>query len=80
MSASLIDVEKRSNIIHDFSPGAKFQDAEITMHVIVHGIWDDVVRERTLVTMEDVFRHFGISHKILKDYYDTEKSIAHHLK
>jgi len=51
MSASLIDIERRSNVTHDFGHGTTFQDAEITLHVIVHGIWDDEVREQSLEAM-----------------------------
>mgnify|MGYP006949395551 CR=1 FL=1 len=80
MSASLIDIEKRSNVTHDFSHGATFQEGDLTLHVIVHGIWDDVVRDSSLAAMNRVFEQFGIEYTVLKDYYDTEKSISHHLK
>lgn len=78
MSASLIDIKKRSNVTHDFGQGSTFNDAEITLHVIVHGIWDDVVREQSLQAMDRVFKQFDLNYTILKDYYEIEKSIAHH--
>jgi hypothetical protein len=80
MSASLIDIEKRSNVTHDFSHGATFLEGDLTLHVIVHGIWDDVVKDSSQAAMERVFEQFGIEHTVLKDYYDTEKSISHHMK
>ena len=80
MSASLIDIEKRSNVTHDFGHGSTFEEGDLTLHVIVHGIWDDVVREASLKSMAEVFRRFSIEYEVLKDHYDTEKSISHHLK
>lgn len=80
VSASLIDIEKRSNVTHDFGRGATFEEGDLTLHVIVHGIWDDVVREASLRSMAEVFRQFSIEFEVLKDHYDTEKSISHHLK
>lgn len=80
MSASLIDVDKRSNVTHDFGHGATFERGEITLHVIVHGIWDDEVREQSLPAMDRVFKQFGLDYTILKDYTDKERSISHHLK
>lgn len=80
MSASLIDIERRSNVTHDFSHGATFEEGDLTLHVIVHGIWDDVVRECSVESMSRVFEQFGIEYEVLKDHYDTERSISHHLK
>ena len=80
MSASLIDIEKRSNVTHDFGHGTTFKEGDLTLHVIVHGIWDDVVREASIASMSKVFEQFGIEYEVLKDHYDTEKSISHHLK
>jgi hypothetical protein len=80
MSASLIDINKRSNVTHDFGKDAMFQDAELTIHVIVHGIWDPEVREQSLLAIEDVFKKHNLSYKVIKDFYETEKGIAHHQK
>jgi len=80
MSASLIDLGRRSNVTHDFGGGSTFQDAELTLHVIVHGIWDPEVREQSLEAMERVFKQFGLKYEVIKDYYETEKGIAHHQK
>ncbi|MCL2890876.1 MAG: hypothetical protein FWF40_03170 [Methanomassiliicoccaceae archaeon] len=52
--------------------------ARFMMHIIVHGIWDDHVRESALDVLDGVFRKWSIPYEITADYYDTEKSIAHH--
>jgi|ADurb_Cas_02_Slu_FD_contig_31_3106810_length_1467_multi_4_in_0_out_0_1 hypothetical protein len=78
MSASLIDLGKGPNITHDFGHEATFQDAELTLHVIVHGIWDPEVREQSLEAIETVFKKHGLNYEIIKDYYETEKGMAHH--
>jgi len=52
--------------------------ARFMMHIIVHGIWDDHVRESALDVLDSVFRKWDIPYEITADYYDTEKSIAHH--
>jgi hypothetical protein len=80
MSASLIDLNKRSNVTHDFGKGSTFQDAELTLHVIVHGIWDPEVREQSLIAIEKVFKKHNLSYTVVKDYYEVEKGIAHHKK
>ncbi len=80
MSASLIDLEKRASITNEFDMGERFETAEITFHVIVHGIWDPEVREVSLKAIDKVCKSFNLDYKMLKDYYSTEKSIAHHTK
>jgi len=80
LSASLIDLGKRSNVTNDFGEDANFQDAELTLHVIVHGIWDPEVREQSLLGIEKVFKQHGLEYRVIKDYYETEKGIAHHKK
>ncbi len=78
MSASLIDPLKGANVTHDFGHGVKFQDAELTMHVIVHGIWDPEVREQSLEAIDAVFNKYGLRYEMIKDFYETEKGMAHH--
>lgn len=78
MSASLIDPQKGPNITHDFGQGETFQDAELTMHVIVHGIWDPEVREHSREAIDVVFRKYDLHYEVIKDFYEKEKGIAHH--
>lgn len=53
-------------------------NARFMLHIIVHGIWDDHVRESTLDVLDGVFGKWKIPYTITADHYDTEKSIAHH--
>ncbi len=53
-------------------------DAILVLHIIVHGIWDDEIRKLTLPLIEEICSQWEMEYKILADYYDTEKSIAHH--
>jgi hypothetical protein len=52
--------------------------ANFMMHIIVHGIWDDHVRESALDVLDRTFQKWKVPYEITADYYDTEKSIAHH--
>jgi hypothetical protein len=53
-------------------------NGKFTMHIIVHGIWDDKVREAVLEVLPGEFRKWDIPFRIVADHYDTEKSAAHH--
>jgi len=53
-------------------------NARFMFHIIVHGIWDDRVRESVLDVLDDTFRKWNIPYEVTADHYDTEKSIAHH--
>jgi D-tyrosyl-tRNA(Tyr) deacylase len=78
MSASLVDLDRGANVTHDFGQETTFQDAELTLHVIVHGIWDPEVREQSLEAIEGVVKRHGLSYQVVKDYYEKEKGMAHH--
>lgn len=52
--------------------------ADVIVHVIVHGIWDPEVREMTMGALEDLASKRGVRFQVVKDYYETEKSAAHH--
>ena len=65
--------------IKDSLDNDKIYEATFTMHVIVHGIWDDEVRECTLDVLDPTFKKWNVPYRIIADYYDVEKSIAHHL-
>jgi hypothetical protein len=51
---------------------------DLTVHVIVHGIWDPDVKHASMETIEELLPRYGIKYEILQDYYETEKGIAHH--
>ena len=75
--SSLVDAERPVKI-KDALDLDEVSEAVFVLHVIVHGIWDDKIRELTLKVMPDVCKKWNIDYKILADYYDLEKSIAHH--
>jgi len=54
------------------------ENADIIVHVIVHGIWDPEVREQTMGTLEGLASKYDVKFKVVKDYFETEKSAAHH--
>ena len=54
------------------------EDAILVLHIIVHGIWDDKIRELTLPLIPEICKKWGIEYKILADYFDLQKSIEHH--
>ena len=56
----------------------KVYKARFMLHIIVHGIWDDHVRESTLDVLDGVFGRWKVPYEITADHYDVEKSIAHH--
>ena len=74
---SIIDdsakVRMKDSLSSDTVRGGRF-----TMHVIVHGIWDDHVREAVLEVLPDTFKKWKIPYRIIADFYDKENSIAHH--
>jgi hypothetical protein len=51
---------------------------DLTVHVIVHGIWDPDVKHASMETIERMLPELKIKYDIIQDYYETEKGIAHH--
>lgn len=76
---SMVDPSMPTNI-QDHIPEDSLVDCLVVIHVIVHGIWDDVIRACTLEMLPDVAKKWGIPYTIRADFFDTEKSIAHHEK
>ncbi len=75
--SSIVD-ENRPSKMTDAVETDVIDDAILVLHIIVHGLWDDKIRELTLPLIEEVCAKWGIGYKILADYFDVEKSIAHH--
>ena len=75
--SSIVD-ENRPTKMTDAVEVDVIDDAILVLHIIVHGLWDDKIRELTLPLIEEVCAKWGIGYKILADYFDMEKSIAHH--
>ncbi|MDR0887723.1 MAG: hypothetical protein LBM39_00850 [Candidatus Methanoplasma sp.] len=76
--SSLLD-ERTPIRVKDNVIGDEIKSAKYILHVIVHGIWDDKVRENTLEVLPGIFEKWNVPYKVVADYYDLEKSIAHHL-
>ncbi|HVO78284.1 MAG TPA: hypothetical protein VMS79_05395 [Methanomassiliicoccales archaeon] len=79
LMSSLVDLDTGVQLTSGLSEKS-FQQAEVILHVIVHGIWDDKVRDATRIAIKKVIDDYGLKLEVLQDYYETEKSIAHHLK
>ncbi len=75
--SSIVD-ENKPIKIKDFLDVDTIDDAILVLHYIVHGIWDDKIRELTLPLIEGICKKWNVEFKILADYFDVEKSIAHH--
>lgn len=76
---SMVHPEIPTNI-QDHIPQDSLKECLCVLHVIVHGIWDDVIRQCVLEVLPDIAKKWGIPYTIRADFYDTEKSIAHHEK
>lgn len=74
---SMVDLGRETRI-QDNVTSDIVDDAIFVLHVIVHGIWDDVIRHCTLEVLPSVSDRWGVSYSITEDYVDSEKSIAHH--
>jgi hypothetical protein len=55
-------------------------EARFMFHIIVHGIWDDRVRESVLAVLDGIFKKWDIPYEVTADHFDTEKSISHHMR
>lgn len=77
VGVSLIHLEIPVNVDNSIDEkGLKVGD--LTVHVIVHGIWDPDVKHASMETIERIMPKYGIKYDIIQDYYETEKGIAHH--
>ncbi|QLH75128.1 MAG: hypothetical protein HPY73_06535 [Methanomassiliicoccales archaeon] len=77
LAASLIHHQMPVNITNALDARG-LSVGDMTVHVIVHGIWDDTVKHASMESIEKVLPTYGIQYEVLKDYYETEKGIAHH--
>lgn len=67
-------------VIQDHIGSDRFEDVLVVMHIIVHGIWDDVIRDCVQKALPETAAKWGVPYTIRADFFDTEKSIAHHEK
>ncbi len=50
--------------------GEGWQEGDIMLHVIVHGLWDPEVRKLTLDELQGVMGEHGLRYRILRDYFE----------
>jgi hypothetical protein len=79
LMASLVDMKTGVQLTSGLEEGP-FKEAEVTLHVIVHGIWDDKVKEASRRGIRKAIKKFNLDLEVLQDYFETEKSIEHHIK
>ena len=79
LMGSLVDLSI-GVVITDGMEDEPIDEMDVILHVIVHGIWDPVVREVSMNSISEVCREFDAEFDIVQDYYETEKSISHHMK
>jgi len=79
LMGSLVDLNV-GVVITDGLEDELIDDMDVILHVIVHGIWDPVVRDVSMASIEKVCREFDAEFEIVQDYYETEKGISHHIK
>jgi hypothetical protein len=79
LMASLVDLDVGVQLTSGLEEKT-FKEAEVTLHVIVHGIWDDKVKEASRRGIQKTIKKFNLDLEVLQDYFETEKSIQHHVK
>jgi hypothetical protein len=77
LGASLVDF-KLGVVMSNGLDSRGLKVGDLTVHVIVHGIWDDDVRHAAMETIERLLPERHITYTVLQDYYEKEKGMAHH--
>ena len=75
--SSIVD-ERKPIKMKDALEVDTIKDSILVLHYIVHGIWDDKIRELVLPFLPKICSKWGLEYKILADYFDLKKSIEHH--
>lgn len=55
--------------------GEGIDSGYIMLHVIVHGLWDPQVREISLKEIDRTMNEHGLSYRIIRDFFETEKRV-----
>lgn len=76
LGASLVDLKVGTQLSNGLT--GPVSDADLTIHVIVHGLWDPDVRHASIEIIEKVMPENDVKFEVIKDYFETEKSISHH--
>jgi hypothetical protein len=77
IGASLVHLEIPVTINNGFDERG-LTVGDLTVHVIVHGIWDPDVMHASMETIERIMPAYRIKYEVLQDYYEKEKGEAHH--
>jgi hypothetical protein len=77
LGASLVDF-KLGVVMSNGLDARGLIEGDLTVHVIVHGIWDDDVRHAAMETIERLLPERRMAYTVLQDYYEKEKGMAHH--
>ncbi len=77
IGASLVHLEIPMTINNGFDERG-LTVGDLTVHVIVHGIWDPDVMHASMETIERIMPAYRIKYEVLQDYYEKEKGEAHH--
>ena len=77
IGASLVHLEIPMTINNGFDERG-LTVGDLTVHVIVHGIWDPDVMHASMETIERIMPAYRIKYVVLQDYYEKEKGEAHH--
>jgi hypothetical protein len=80
LMASLVDMKVGVQLTSGLEDNVRFDEAEIILHVIVHGIWDDKVKDASRRGIQKTIKRYKLELEVLQDYFETEKSIEHHTK
>ncbi|TFG57417.1 MAG: hypothetical protein E4H30_00545 [Methanomassiliicoccus sp.] len=74
---SIINQNMQVNITRHLK-GDNIERADVIVHIIVHGIWDPEVRDLTMGVLDGLTKAREVTFQVIKDYYETEKSVEHH--
>ncbi len=73
INANLIDLDLEMTLNNDMPGG--LGDGMLTLHIIVHGIWDPEVRRIAMSVIDDIMARHGIGYNVRYDYYEKEKRV-----
>ncbi|MDR0778185.1 MAG: hypothetical protein LBE48_01930 [Methanomassiliicoccaceae archaeon] len=74
--SSIVD-HRAPTRIKDSMSSDKIYKARFMLHIIVHGIWDDRVRESVLDVLDGIFQKWNVPYEVTADHSDVERSITH---
>lgn len=73
INANLIDLDLDMTLNNDMPEG--LASGMLTLHIIVHGIWDPEVRRISMGVIDGIMASNGIGYNVRYDYYEKEKRV-----